>query len=226
MNLRQDPSQVYLDALSKTKLRQEPLPFSIGVAASPLEVRQAVAVRAEAYARHDYFSDYNQVLQSISDDDLRGVLLVAKSKESRDVVGTMRLGFNELACSWLPSGLDVTELQGDSFVYCDRFGAHPDSTNALTIAFMKAVWFMCVESGVRWIVGAGLKPLAKKYALMGLEPMRCGPFKIPYLHTDDYFPVAGKVEGILNRVRPVFQPFFRDIDHPDIWIPRPKSLSL
>lgn len=197
----------------------------VRIAKTEEEYLQAARVRAAAYARHDYFESYQPTLLEISEEDLRGTVLYAVSKETREAVGTLRLGFHNQGCSWLPDVFKGVVRPDESYVYCDRFGVDPSISRFLTLALMKAFWFLAVEQNADYMLGAALKPLARRYALVGLEVLDAPTFKIPYLHTDDYYAMGSRTSEVCDRSSPSLRPFFTDVDHPDLGIPRPASLS-
>jgi hypothetical protein len=79
------PSSAYAAAPA----RREALPFTVTVA-TPEELEQVVAVRSTAYLRHG--APGAGVLQQPEADDLRDdvVLLIARSKFDRSVIGSFR----------------------------------------------------------------------------------------------------------------------------------------
>lgn len=205
-------------------LPTEDLPFKIYIAKTEYEYLQAASVRAAAYARHDYFESYQPILREISEEDLKGTVLYAVSKETGKPVGTLRLGFHSQNCTWLPEVFKGAIHPDESYVYCDRFGVDPSISRFLTLALMKAFWFLAAEQNADYMLGAALKPLARRYSLVGLEVLDVPTFKIPYLHTDDYYAMGGRTSEVLQRGSPSLRPFFADVDHPDLGIPRPAAL--
>src|SRR5688572_1500071 len=104
------------------ELPVEELPFVVRNA-TPQDHPALSALRAEAYARHDYLPGVSERLRSIDEADLRGTLLVAEYKADASIIGTIRVNSSRRGATPIPEQLPDDEFGAESFTYVDRFAA-------------------------------------------------------------------------------------------------------
>ena len=210
----------------------ELLPFVVRRANSDEDFVALSALRAAAYARHDYLPGVSERLRSIDETDLRSTLLVAESKADGEIIGTIRVNSSLRGATPIPEQMPKVEFEGDSFTYVDRFAAQQGPlADIVALAMIKAQWFCAYQEGVQWIVAAALPALARRYRMVGLRSLagaERGRFQIPHLHTKPYEAVGERLPGMpgnLRRVAPFLAPFFLEKDHPDILFDKPALLA-
>jgi hypothetical protein len=210
----------------------EALPFVVRPAATADDLSALSALRAEAYARHDYLPGVSDRLRRIDEGDLRATLLVAEDKEDGAIIGTIRVNSSLRGTTPVPEQLPNSEFDGRPFAYVDRFAARQGPlADIVALALIKAQWFCAYHEGVDWIVAAALPALARRYRMVGLRTLDGGGdrgrFLIPHLHNKPYEGVGASLAEMpanLRRTSRFLVPFFLEKDHPDILIEKPAGL--
>lgn len=198
------------------------LPFRVRQALNADDLSGACRVRASAYGRHAYNPAVVPALERIDHADRQGVLLIAECKETGMVLGAIRLRSSLTSEMQHPAGLDLSELRGESYTYCDRFGVTVGQyASLITLSLMKAAWMWAREQRTQWLIAYALKPLARRYGRVGLRPLSGAEdgFFVPALHSEKYFAVGEKVAvipQILSRAAPDLAQFGFAIEHRDI----------
>lgn len=201
----------------------EYLPFVVHTAQTPEDFNALCRLRSLAYARHNYTASLPGRLACLDDFDIRGVLLMATCKATKECIGTLRVSFSERG-ETPRSPYEPLGIIGDSaFAYIDRFAVEVGERH-ITIrrALMKAMWLMVCEHETPWVVASALAPLARLYRGVGMGPIpgAGGGFRHPKLHdTALYYVVGGKTEDLHRNVflrRPEDAEFFSSVRHPDI----------
>lgn len=179
-------------------------------------------LRASAYARHDYTSHLIGRLEQIDDADLSAVHLIAECKLTGEVRGVLRAR-SSLECEIQHApGLNLQEMGGESYTYFDRFAVETGpSAQIIALSLMKAGWILARDNGTEWILAAALRPLARRYARVGLRPLKGAEdgYYMPDMHCEKYYGLGERVADISmawQRFEPVFAQFTSAPHHRDI----------
>jgi hypothetical protein len=214
--------------LYPTLSKEENLPFRIRRAKSPQDYRALCQLRANAYARHAYHASLPFRLRTVDASDENSVILLAESKESGMIVGTVRLNSSFEGNQPLLAGMHTAELEGEPSLYVDRFAVEQGpASDVAALALLKAAWHFANYAEVTWMLAAALAPLARRYRMVGLRTLKgCeNGFQATDLHAGTYFTVGGRLSEIPNnvhKVAPFLAPFFGN-NHPDILLPVPDT---
>lgn len=210
----------------------ESLPFVVRLAQSEAERAEAAALRMQAYSRHEYAAGSAQHVGCVSDEDRRALLLIAREKQSGQLIGTLRVSSSRRGPTPVPAQMPRGGSANATFTYLDRFAilAHPHA-DILVLALVKAQWFLAYHESVDWIIAAALAPLARRYRRLGMGSLGAdndGRFHIPELHHEPYYACGGELTTMPARVihgAPALVPFFTNKEHPDICVPRPTAMD-
>jgi hypothetical protein len=210
----------------------ESLPFTVRPVRDARELSAVRELRVRAYERH-YPAEYIEVVRSETEDDVGAEILQAIDKESRRLLGTLRVRTSVANGVSLDMPMLWHELGTASFSYIDRFAAEPGPlADVVMLALTKAQWFFAYQQGVQWITGICVAGLVRRYRQVGLRLMRGQDGTDQF--TRDYAPGViwhGVGETLtdmplnLLRTRPSLATFMFDVDHPDLPYARPMLLD-
>ena len=200
------------------------LPFTVKLVQGQADLADAIAVRAEAYRRHNAPA-LDKVRNGEEDDERDDVLLlVARSKLDGGVVGTLRIDPNLNRPMHLQSVIDVPDRYSKArCVEFMRLGVRNGSGGRLvSSALAKAGYEICVAMKVDYIFLCSRSPVDTLYRGYRFDDVLGGKkLDLHYAPGAPHFvlclPVAEAEERWRLHSKPVYS-FFMETDHPDIQV--------
>jgi hypothetical protein len=162
------------------------LPFSVSIARDLHTLREACAVRAQAYGHH--LQDRPAMAAALTEPDATDlspgcVVLVCRDKDSGDVIGTARIQRNHPnplpieACVLLPEPLaDAARAE------ITRLAIRPGAQSLVRPMLVKACWMYAMAAQIRHLViGARSAALVRIYKGLGFADLLDGR-SVPLAH--------------------------------------------
>ncbi|MEM5436809.1 N-acyl amino acid synthase FeeM domain-containing protein [Paraburkholderia diazotrophica] len=208
---------------------QEPerLPFTVRIAVAREDVAKAVAVRRSAYGRH--LPEFARTM-TIEDTDVAPgtTILLAESRLDRAPIGTMRIQTNEFAelpvehsvelPSWCASGrlAEATRLAV----------AGPSSGRMVKMMLFKALFLLCEQRGIDWLLITARSPIDREYEAMLFRDIFADHRYVPMTHVGGlpHRVMAGEVSAARRRWSDAKHPLYRfvfETPHPDLNLTQP-----
>ncbi len=209
---------------SVLKQFEQALPFRVRLARNENDLRQAVAVRIQAYGRH--VPGMDAVLREPEPDDFRddAALLIAESKETGQVLGSMRLLTNASQPLHLEHEVDLpTMFQGKRLLEAWRLTVRNCEEGRLVAAALyKALYEVSFHAGIDHVLVVARKPVDRLYKAMqfkdGLQGRKIAltnTLNLP--HGLFYLPVQ-EADQLWRAAECPLYPFMAMTNHPDIEI--------
>jgi hypothetical protein len=201
----------------------ERLPFTISIVQSSTELRQAVAVRHGAYARHvPAFAETLQVPESSDLEDGVAVLL-ASSKLDGSPLGTMRIQTNRFKPLGLEESLALPQwLAARPLAEAARLGVTEERAGRLVKSMLfKAYFQYCQLHEIEWMVITARSPVDRTYDRLLFDDVYPGLGYIPLHHVNNMphrvmkFEVGTAQERWAKVGHPMYD-FIFCTNHPDI----------
>lgn len=163
-------------------MSSQTLPFTCRVVTTPLELRQACAIRGLAYGNH---------LPGVPGIDGRPdaidyapgtMVLICHDKETGAPVGTARVQVSTQGCR-LPVETCVElppDMAGDGRAEITKLAAVPGAHPLVRVALWKAGYLYCLANQTRWLlIGARNPALVRQYRRLGAVPLHDDARSIP-----------------------------------------------
>lgn len=219
-----DPLLVNGRPYSSLPEQTQSLPFRIRVASSEADLRQAVAVRTQAYGRH--VPGMEEVLKAPEPDDYRddAVLLIAECKEDGQVLGSMRLLTNAQHPLHLEEELEIpAQFQGRKLLEAWRLTVrNAPQARMVPAALYKSLYEISYHSGIDYVLVVARHPVDRLYkamqfreALGGQKLALSNTLNLP--HGLFYLPIQ-EADSLWRKARCPMYPFMALTTHPDIEI--------
>lgn len=208
------------------------LSFTVRLAASPADLRDACAVRASAYGRH--LPALRDALEAPDAFDGRPgtALVICRDKASGAAVGTVRIQRASAAPLAIEESAALPEvLRLRPRAELTRLAVLPGADAQVRLMLMKAAYLWCLASQVRWmVIGARSDALIRIYRRLGFVDVFGADARVPLAH-------AG---GLLHRVlafdvtaaertwlaaRHGLYPFMIETFHPDLQLFDPVDVA-
>lgn len=203
---------------------QEPerLPFTVRVAATHDDIAKAVYVRQHAYGRH--LPEFARTMAIEEIDTAPGTsVLIAESRLDNAPLGTMRIQTNEFAelpvthsvnlPAWCASGrlAEATRLAVMG----------PSSGRMVKMMLFKALFLLCEQQGIDWLVITARSPLDREYESMLFRDIFDDRRYVPMEHVGGlpHRVMAGEVAAARQRWSEARHPLYRfvfETMHPDL----------
>jgi hypothetical protein len=147
------------------------LGYSVRLASSEQDFRDACAVRAIAYGHHDpelgpKFGDVEAL------DRAEGtVVLLCRDQATGDCMGTARIQVSGFGPLTLESSLNLPDwLRNRLRAQISRLAVVPGASNVVKLLLMKASYQYCLATQVRWmVIGARSAGLIRNYRSLGFK---------------------------------------------------------
>ena len=199
------------------------LSFSVQLASSGGDLRDACAVRAHAYGHH-----LPQMRQQLAEPDMLDrhrstASLLCRDKQSGQAIGTARIQRNVLGPLQLESSLILPHWLADQpRAEITRLSVLPGSDAQTRLMLMKAGYLYCLASQVRWmVVGARSDALIRVYRRLGFIDVLGPDDRVPLQHAGGLphrilaFDVTA-AERTWLAARHGLYPFMIETFHPDL----------
>lgn len=200
------------------------LSFTVSPAVRSEHFQEVLALRHQAYSRHDYKDDLKTGMLVPDEADLSGgsTTLVAVCKTSNKVLGTVRVTASmDSPVPW-PSDTPDDECLLEPYTYIDRFAVAqgPESTGVAE-ALIKGIYLWSLGRDCVWAVALALPLLARLYRRRGGMVVRGegAPIRMEEYHTDAYLLLGTRLSEVRDRLaaeNPGYARTFFNKTHPDI----------
>lgn len=201
----------------------ERLPFTVRIAQDEADIRKAVTVRHEAYARHVPALASQLTKPEPFDFEDGMFVLLAESKLDGAALGSMRVQTNRFRPLLLEESVELPlQYAGKSLAEATRLGVTRDRMGHLVkIIMFKAMFMWCREHGVDWMVITARSPLDRQYEALLFEDVFPEAGFLPMSHVGNiaHRVFAHEIESGQTRwaeaKHPLYDLFF-STEHPDI----------
>lgn len=202
---------------------EERLPFTVRLVRNEQDLKKAVQIRQEAYARHmpDVAKNLGQPEKMDTDDGV-GVLL-AESKIDGSPLGSVRIQTNQFQPLALEKSVELPEwMRGMSLAQVSRFGVVHGSVGRLVkMVLVKGCLQYSQDNEIEWDVIAARPPLDKMYRQLTYQDLFPASGLIPLAHMGNAphrimgFEVATCKARLTTMSHPLLN-FFCHTRHPDL----------
>lgn len=209
---------------------QERLPFTVRLVRTAEDLRKAVQVRQQAYARH--MPEVAQKLIVPEDVDTQpGVaVLLAESKVDGSPLGTARIQTNRQAPLALQTSIRLPDwLQGKSLAHVSRLGVVQGGLGRLVkLMLFKGLFRWWEQQRIDWAIVAARSPLDRMYEQLLFEDVFPEQGFVPLPHMNDIphrimaFEVATAFRRWSMASHPL-TPFIFFTRHPDLILAEPSE---
>lgn len=203
----------------------ERLPFTVKIAQSPAQLRQAMRIRHAAYLRH--VPEFAAKLREPEPADTApgAVVLLAESKLDGSALGSMRIQTNEHGPLALEASLELPLwLQDHGMAEATRLGVTREGSGRLVKTMLfKAYYRFCVERGLRYMVITARSPVDRMYERLLFQDVYPGMGYIPLAHVFNlphrvmFLDVARAHELWAEEGHPLLD-FMCHTEHPDLHV--------
>lgn len=171
------PHALRVDArASKSRPIAQDLPITVSIVRTPEQLQRVCDLRASAYgARNSQFGALLAKPEK-ADSEPGNIVLMATSKETGEVLGTMRIHTNLFGVVPMETIVPVPEyMQGQLLAEACRFCIKPGEHSAcVRLALFKSIYLYCYANQVQYILCVAKKPLNKVYKGLGFKPLNGG----------------------------------------------------
>ena len=160
------------------------LPFLLSPVRDAADLRDACAVRAQAYGHH-LPGWAERLAQPDALDHLPGTrVLLCRDKHSGEALGTARIQSSRYGRLQIEHSVDLPgEMLGAARAEVTRLAITAGAPAAVKLALMKACYQHCLVDELRWLViGARLPALVKLYRKLGFVLMAGTEDGVPLAH--------------------------------------------
>lgn len=201
----------------------ERLPFTVRIVRSDEDLKRAIALRYEAYARH--MPEFAEKLRQPEADDFEAdsIILLAESKIDGSVIGTMRIQNNSYRPLSMEHSIALPDFyKGQSMVEVRRLGVAKGAAGRLVkMVLIKACLLYCEKNNIKWAMVAARPPLDHSYEkLIFIDVMPGQTFTpLPRANNVPHRVMAFEIDTCEKRFAAQQHPllnFFCHTVHPDI----------
>jgi hypothetical protein len=168
-----NPESGTRDQSTKTDGRVKRFPFTVRLATTAEDFRDAVDVRRAGYGRH--LPDLAATMVGPDPFDARPdvSVMIVKSKLDGEPLGTARIQLNTMGPLCVEQAVTMpSALQGKRLAEITRLCVVPGSAGMLAkLAIWKGVYFFLEAAQVQWTVAAGRTPLDRQYLDISFEDL-------------------------------------------------------
>ena len=209
-------------ALPKSKMAEERLPFTVRVVRSEKALHKAVAIRQAAYARHMPGLAERLGAPEPNDHDQGSVVLLAESKLDGSPLGTMRIQTNRFNGLSIEQGVTLPAwLKNKNLAEATRLGVDLGRPGRVVkMMLCKAFYLYCIDAGIEWMVIGARPPVDRQYEAALFTDIFPGEI-IPMRHFDNIphrvlgFEVGTAAERWADANHPLYKLMIQT-HHPDI----------
>lgn len=206
-------------------MTEERLPFTVRLVRTDDDLKRAVDMRYQAYARH--MPEFAEKLKQPEPDDFEpdSIILLAESKLDGSVIGTMRIQSNEYRPLSMEHAIKLPDfLSGQSLVEVRRLGVATGQVGRLVkMVLIKACLLYCAQNNIKWAMVAARPPLDRSYEkLLFVDVLPGQTFTpLPTANNTPHSVMAFEIGTCETRFTEQHHPllnFFCKVKHPDIWV--------
>lgn len=204
----------------------QPLHFTIRLAKGDRDLERIAQQRAQAYSRHQPDLVERMSLSTPEKEDFRedAVIMLAESKESGDVIGSMRLTTNINTPLRFETELDLPEkLRNRVLLEAGRMTACSGTEGRMVVsALIKAAFETSFHAGVDYLLLIARRPIDRLYRALEFTDVFDG--RLVVTSAQPGVPVTlfqiniPGVDNILRSAKCPYYNFLAETDHPDITI--------
>jgi hypothetical protein len=220
------------EATPEVAMIEERLPFTVRLVRTEDDLRRAINMRYEAYARH--MPEFAEKLKQPEQDDFErdSIIMLAESKLDGSVIGTMRIQSNAYRPLSMEHAIALPDwLRPQSMVEVRRLGvANGQAGRLVKMVLIKACLLYCAENNIKWAVVAARPPLDRSYEkLLFIDVLPGQTFTpLPTAHNTPHKIMAFEIETCEARFTEHRHPllnFFCKINHSDICVDTDTELA-
>ncbi len=164
--------------------QRQRLPFTIRIARSERQIRQAVQIRHAAYARHVPALAERLRAPEALDRDAGAAVLLAEAKLDGAALGTMRIETNEVRPLAIEQSVALPAwLRRRRLAEATRLGIGTGGIGRVVkVLLFKAFYQYCLQSGIEWMVIGARSPLDRQYESLLFRDVFPGRGFVPLAH--------------------------------------------
>jgi hypothetical protein len=164
--------------------QRQRLPFTIRVARSERQIRQAVQIRHAAYARHVPALAERLRAPEPLDRDAGAAVLLAEAKLDGAPLGTMRIETNEARPLAIEQSVALPAwLRRRRLAEATRLGIGTGGIGRVVkVLLFKAFYQYCLQTGIEWMVIGARSPLDRQYESLLFRDVFPGRGFVPLAH--------------------------------------------
>jgi hypothetical protein len=205
--------------------KSERLPFTVSLVKTEAQMKKAISIRQEAYARH--LPEFAQTLQVAEPSDTQPgtFIFLAESKLDGTALGTMRVQSNEHLPLDLEHSVQLpSRYQGKRLLESSRLGVTAGSVGSVVKhALIKAGYLLCLQNDIDYMVLTARAPVDRHYMRLMFEDVFEDKCYIPIKHIQDIphrilsYDIAKVRERLIGANHPL-KGFYIETHHPDILV--------
>ena len=203
--------------------QRQRLPFTIRVARSERQIRQAVQIRHAAYARHVPALAERLREPEPLDRDAGAAVLLAEAKLDGAPLGTMRIETNEARPLAIEQSVALPAwLRRRRLAEATRLGIGTGGIGRVVkVLLFKAFYQYCLQTGIEWMVIGARSPLDRQYESLLFRDVFPGRGFVPLAHAANipHRILAFDLQTAQARWQQASHPLyglFCNTEHPDI----------
>lgn len=160
------------------------LSFTVRLATSVNDLRDACTVRAAAYGRHVPQLRSTLAVPDAIDTQRDSAVILCRDKSSGAAVGTLRLQRASTGAIQLEHSVDLPDrYRNRPRAELTRLAVWPGADAQVRLMLMKASYLWCLASQVRWmVIGARSDALIRIYRRLGFEDVFAADCLVPLAH--------------------------------------------
>lgn len=204
-------------------MTEERLPFTVRLVRNEADLRKAVQIRQQAYARHMPEVAVGLGVPEAVDTQDGVVILLAESKVDGSPLGTARIQTNQYETLALEKSIALPDwLQGKSLAHVSRLGIVQGHVGRLVkLMLFKGLFKYWEQNGIDWAVVAARTPLDRMYQQLLFKDVFPGQGFTPLAHMNNipHRVMAFEVATAYARWRQAGHPLTQFIfftQHPDL----------
>lgn len=149
-----------------------------------MDLREACAVRANAYGHHLPQMHDSLARPDVLDGQRCTAIVLCRDKATGSAIGTARIQRNALAPLCLESSVVLPQWLADQpRAEITRLAVLPGADRQTRLALMKAGYLYCLASQVRWmVIGARSDALIRIYQSLGFRDVLAPDERVPLAH--------------------------------------------
>ena len=157
----------------QTQLVAQELPITIRIVRTPEQLQRVCELRSTAYGHRNPALGQTLSQPESADFDPGTVVLIAESKSSGEVVGTLRIHTNLFQPVPMEGVIDLPpHLQGQLVAEACRFSVRGSFNSPFVrLALFKAIYLYCYANQVQFLLCGARKPLNEIYKSLGFVPL-------------------------------------------------------
>ncbi|MBX9872952.1 MAG: hypothetical protein K2X75_13220 [Burkholderiaceae bacterium] len=217
------PSEFPAQAYDDNFMTEERLPFTVRLVRNEADLRKAVQIRQQAYARHMPGVAQGLGVPEAVDTQDGVAILLAESKVDGSPLGTARIQTNQFETLALEKSIALPDwLQGKSLAHVSRLGIVQGHAGRLVkLMLFKGLFKYWEQNGIDWAVVAARTPLDRMYQQLLFKDVFPGQGFTPLAHMNNipHRVMAFEVATAYARWRQAGHPLTKFIfftQHPDL----------